>query len=1588
MKNSFHILRIVLTLLIIDGNLSAQITSTDICNNNIRHYWHLDETTGSDLQDVRGNNNASERFNTFPSQGKIGGSQYFNDTSEVNIPNDNDFNWTANSSFSLEFWMKKTSACPSSSSSANNVIIGRDDPSSNLHWWIGASCENGGRISFNLFDVSGNGAELVGKKNVTDGIWHHIVVARDGSLNITIIYVDGIRDTSLVRSYSSGFQSVKNINVGWLDLNAGYHYKGYLDELAVYNIAMPQNIVLEHYNSGNGLAYCNITPVSRLKIMSLGNSMTQGWTDGTLPDEQMRSYRYDLKNFIEGNGFPIDFTGSELTGSAYFSDCQNAGISGTRDQYLVRMLTDGFDPRWGVQILNPPRPYLDEYNPDLILLDVGTNDVTHEVTPWSAGTEKITDLLNLVDEYEQRANKTVTVYLALIINRRLGEPLRDKTSDFNDHLRALAQARINAGDHIVIVDMEHDAGFEYNDADMSITDPQGLHPNETGYTKMALAWFNKLSPNLAIQSFKPKVLILPSDAVTVNNVYNSRVFALANPTANYSFIASPSGMSIDAQTGKISWTPSVAGDYNVSVLVSNSNGSDTASYVLHVTGTGLCLDETFTDLAGTIEDNSGANNYKSNMDCLKLIQPGNAGSITLTFLQFNTEAGYDFVRVYNGSTTSAPLLGQFSGNNIPPVLTSTGGSMLIRFTTDGGVVAQGWSASYTSNSGCLNETMTDPSGTLADHIGSGNYLDNLDCQKLIQPSGATSIVLNFTQFNTEAGYDFVRVYNGPTTSSPLLGQFSGNNLPPVLTANSGSMLIRFTTDGGVVAPGWSATYSSSTASCTDETFTGVTGTVTDNSGSGNYIDNMDCRKLIQPVNASSITLTFNQFSTEAGYDFVRIYDGPTTASPLLGQFSGNTLPPVLTANSGSMLIRFTTDGGVVAPGWSAGYTSTTIGCTNETFTDPAGTVTDNSGAGNYLDNMDCQKLIQPVNAGSITLTFTQFNTEPGYDFVWVYNGPTTSSPLLGKFSGNNLPPVLTSSGGSILIRFTSDGGVVGQGWSANYQSNYGCTAETLTDPAGTLTDHNGTGNYADNLDCQKLIQVPNAGSITLSFSQFSTEAGYDFVRVYNGATTSSPLLGQFSGNNLPPSLTSTGGSMLIRFTTDGGLVSTGWSASYTSSGGGCTNETFTNPAGTVTDNSGANNYVDNMDCLKLIQVANAGSITLTFSQFNTEAGYDFVRVYNGPTTAYPLLGQYSGNNLPPVLTSTGGTLLIRFTSDGGVVAQGWEASYTSNAGGCSNETFSAPTGTVTDNSGNGNYSDNMDCQKLIQPTNAGSITLSFTQFNTEANYDFVRVYNGPTTSSPLLGQFSGNNLPPSLTSTGGSMLIRFTTDGGVVGQGWSATYTSNYGCTTETLTNASGALSDHNGTGNYTDNLDCQKLIQPVNAGSITLTFTQFSTEAGYDFVRVYNGPTTSSPLLGQYSGNSLPPVLTSTGGSMLIRFTTDGGVVAQGWSAQYTSTELNPQAKSAHDISYGDSTVRIDGMHIVVYPNPIKEILTVETLNTENQEFTFELMSTTGQVILNQKANMNGRKFGLDVSGLTPGIYVLKVTSDHITEFVRVIKQ
>jgi hypothetical protein len=88
----------------------------------------------------------------------------------------------------------------------------------------------------------------------------------------------------------------------------------------------------------------------------------------------------------------------------------------------------------------------------------------------------------------------------------------------------------------------------------------------------------------------------------------------------------------------------------------------------------------------------------------------------------------------------------------------------------------------------------------------------------------------------------------------------------------------------------------------------------------------------------------------------------------------------------------------------------------------------------YYNNEDYTWTIQPPNATSIDINFSLFNVELDYDYLYVYDGPNTSSPQIAgsPFTGNSSPGQFTTTNGAVTFRFTSDISTVGPGFLATY----------------------------------------------------------------------------------------------------------------------------------------------------------------------------------------------------------------------------------------------------------------------------------------------------------------------------------------------------------------------------------------------------------------------------------------------------------------------------------------------------------------------------------------------------------------------------
>ncbi len=119
--------------------------------------------------------------------------------------------------------------------------------------------------------------------------------------------------------------------------------------------------------------------------------------------------------------------------------------------------------------------------------------------------------------------------------------------------------------------------------------------------------------------------------------------------------------------------------------------------------------------------------------------------------------------------------------------------------------------------------------------------------------------------------------------------------------------------------------------------------------------------------------------------------------------------------------------------------------------------------------------------------------------------------------------------------------------------------------------------------------------------------------------------------------------------------------------------------------------------------------------------------------------------------------------------------------------------------------------------------------------------------------------------------------------------------TINTLTAGSGAVYDSGGAaGSYNDDERLIWVIEPASVSNVSITFTQFSVEQGYDKLFIYDGNSIDANLIGVYTGTTSPGTVTASGGALTLEFRSDCATTGTGWAANWTSTSLDTEPPSS----------------------------------------------------------------------------------------------
>jgi len=535
-------------------------------------------------------------------------------------------------------------------------------------------------------------------------------------------------------------------------------------------------------------------------------------------------------------------------------------------------------------------------------------------------------------------------------------------------------------------------------------------------------------------------------------------------------------------------------------------------------------------------------------------------------------------------------------------------------------------------------TYTNASGTVYDSGGaSNNYANEERSTYLIQPPGATSISLNFDSYALEDGWDYLWIYDGVDDSGTLIGKYSGTT-PTAVTAYSGAIFMEFRSDCATTAAGWSASYTSSTAplpcgvpsnlSVANLHPFGATfqwNAVTD-------ADNYELRYKRDDASTWESVYTDVNYYQLSGLEAGRVHNWQVKAICSTGFDSGYVSSVITTPEVGNTIVGVTQH--------------TTTACTG-TFTDSGGTT------GQYANKESWIFTIAPTGAGTVTVDFSFFDLESGYDYLWVYDGHNTSGDFIANYTGTNSPGILTANSGAITFEFIADNATYDLGWEATWTCDNTVVTPPTTPCTGIFTDSGGAwANYGDNEYEIFTIAPTGATTVALHFTAFDIENNYDYLYIYDGADINAPLIGTYTGLNAPGTIISSGSSLTVLFDSDGATVRDGWVANWECdpSPTACTG-TFTDSGGTTST------YNNHEDYTFVIAPPDATSVTLTFTNFDVETGYDYMYIYDGVDINAPLIGTYDSSS-PGTITSTGPALTVRFDSDGATVADGWEATWT------------------------------------------------------------------------------------------------------------------------------------------------------------------------------------------------------------------------------------------------------------------------------------------------------------------------------------------
>ena len=278
-----------------------------------------------------------------------------------------------------------------------------------------------------------------------------------------------------------------------------------------------------------------------VEVMPLGDSITVG----VLGSSNDTGYRRELWLSQAAAGHTLNFVGSGSTGVPGDFDKHHEGHAGMRADEIRDGVTG----------------WLNANSADVVLLHIGTNDISQGQDASSTAIE-IGQILNKI----KAVDSTTWVIVAKIVPRNDGNnDLQLRTNDLNNRIANLVTARSAAGDRVRLVDMNS----PLDPADLA----DGVHPGDSGYSKMATAWDAALDELLGPDTTRPVITLVGANPQTVEV---GRAYVELGATATDNVDGDLSDEIVIDASAVDTGSP---GSYSVTYNVSDSSGNDAVQKV-------------------------------------------------------------------------------------------------------------------------------------------------------------------------------------------------------------------------------------------------------------------------------------------------------------------------------------------------------------------------------------------------------------------------------------------------------------------------------------------------------------------------------------------------------------------------------------------------------------------------------------------------------------------------------------------------------------------------------------------------------------------------------------------------------------------------------------------------------------------------------------------------------------------------------------------------------------------------------------------------------------------------------------------------